>query len=349
MVNKVVMIILGFTSLGASLTLLGCGRQQQSLVARAANTNTILSAVTPNPPIFRTPPVVENSFLDHTTYALLAKSGKLYPTPDDELRPSRVFEPGLLRVTISGQMVANGETWYEVNRGEYARGEDITILRSSNFRGVLVQRQPELPFGWIIADVRPSKTPGAEPDASSAELKRYAFISAITAIKAHAPGVWYEIGNSRWVESKSIAVVGASARPKDISESEFWTDVNLDQQTLAAYEGARMVFATLLSSGLEKSPTREGLFSVRLRAVSGKMSGDEGTPDYYYTEDVPYVMYFDKGIALHGAYWHDRFGSQVSHGCVNLPPKDAEWLYSWSERAPRGLKVWVHSVRPSES
>lgn len=111
-----------------------------------------------------------------------------------------------------------------------------------------------------------------------------------------------------------------------------------------------MVFATLVSSGLNRWPTYEGTFQVdpQYRYVAEKMSGAEGRVDYYFVEDVPHTMYFDKlnEIALHGAYWHDRFGYKHSHGCVNMPPQDSEWVFYWSEKAENDLWVHVHTSDP---
>ncbi len=346
MIERRIIIVLGYASVGVLLALTGCSghRANTSLAVRATDSKITLPAATPSPLMFGVPPAVTDSFLDHTTYALLAPASKLYPKPDAQTRPVRIFQSGLLRVTLAGQVEANGENWYEVNPGEYARAEAVTILHRSEFRGVLVAQPSERPFGWLTADVHPSKAPGAEPDTSGVALKRYTFIPAISAVETKARATWYNIGDDRWIEQTAIRVVNTKARPKGISEHDFWTEINLNQNTLAAYEGDRMVFATLIATGLDKTPTNAGLFKVGQRNTQGRMTGGAGTTDYYYTEDVPYVMYFDQGIALHGAYWHDRFGTQVSHGCVNLPPKDAEWLYSWAGRAPSGLWVWVHSV-----
>mgnify|MGYP002625892858 FL=1 len=77
------------------------------------------------------------------------------------------------------------------------------------------------------------------------------------------------------------------------------------------------------------------------------MSGAEGKIDYYFIEDVPHTMYFDYDIALHGAFWHDRFGYKHSHGCVNMPPRDAEWVFNWSAGAPNDLWVWSHTSDPN--
>ena len=61
------------------------------------------------------------------------------------------------------------------------------------------------------------------------------------------------------------------------------------------------------------------------------MSGAYNQPDFYYIQEVPWTMYFDGDIALHGAYWHDGFGYRKSHGCVNMTVTDAHWLFNWSE------------------
>jgi lipoprotein-anchoring transpeptidase ErfK/SrfK len=68
------------------------------------------------------------------------------------------------------------------------------------------------------------------------------------------------------------------------------------------------------------------------------MSGGSGA-DYYYLPNVPHVMYFYGGYGLHGTYWHNNFGTPMSHGCVNLSQTDAEWLYNW---ASVGTKVVTH-------
>jgi lipoprotein-anchoring transpeptidase ErfK/SrfK len=73
-----------------------------------------------------------------------------------------------------------------------------------------------------------------------------------------------------------------------------------------------------------------GTFLIHAKHVSATMDGDEAT-DSYDLRDVPYIQYFFEGYALHGAFWHDDFGKPRSHGCVNLAPADAAWLFEWTD------------------
>ena len=112
-----------------------------------------------------------------------------------------------------------------------------------------------------------------------------------------------------------------------------------------------------MSSGLPQWDTDSGLFRIFMKVRQAKMSGREGKPDYYFLEDVPYAMYFNKDMALHSAYWHDKFGFKHSHGCVNLPLSSAVWLWNWTtpdaadksfvkvsdqKNNTEGTWVWVH-------
>jgi lipoprotein-anchoring transpeptidase ErfK/SrfK len=120
-----------------------------------------------------------------------------------------------------------------------------------------------------------------------------------------------------------------------------WIEIDLYEQTVAVYDGGRLVFATMISSGIEPFWTRPGLFQITEKLETTPMSGsfEIDRSDYYYLEDVPWTMYFDEARALHGAYWHTGYGYPRSHGCVNISPGDARWLYDWAEV---GDWVFVH-------
>jgi LysM repeat protein len=115
---------------------------------------------------------------------------------------------------------------------------------------------------------------------------------------------------------------------------EKWIDINLSQQRITAYQGQTPVYSAIVSTGLPGTPTVVGTFSVYVKYIGTPMSGPG-----YYLPNVPHTMYFYRGYAIHGAYWHNNFGTPMSHGCVNLSLPDAEWFYNWT---PVGTKVVSH-------
>jgi lipoprotein-anchoring transpeptidase ErfK/SrfK len=127
--------------------------------------------------------------------------------------------------------------------------------------------------------------------------------------------------------------IPAPASPGTIDE-ERWIDVDLSEQRLTAFEGTAPVHTFLVSTGLPATPTPVGQFRIWIKLRSDDMSGPG-----YYIEDVPYVMYFYQGYGLHGVTWHGNFGHPMSHGCVNLPTEEAEWLFGFADV---GTLVNVH-------
>lgn len=122
-----------------------------------------------------------------------------------------------------------------------------------------------------------------------------------------------------------------------------WIEVSLRQQKLVAYEDGKPVFEALVSTGLARSPTVTGRFRIYLKLLYSDMSG----PGYYFRK-VPYVMYFYRGYALHGTYWHNNFGRPMSRGCVNLRIEDARWLFNWTDPPlpPRANFVYSSPENP---
>jgi LysM repeat protein len=113
-----------------------------------------------------------------------------------------------------------------------------------------------------------------------------------------------------------------------------WIDVDLSSQRLYAYQGNGVVRSMVVSTGISRYPTPPGRFRIYSKYPSVTMSGPG-----YYLPGVPHTMFFYKGYAIHGTYWHNNFGTPMSHGCINLTRGDAAWLYSW---APVGTSVVIH-------
>jgi len=157
-------------------------------------------------------------------------------------------------------------------------------------------------------------------------------VGEMGALRTVSGTTWLMIGPDEWIDkSKTALVYPASTPPQGITNGR-WIEVNLLEQTISVYQNNRLVFATLTSTGIPGWWTRPGLFQVTEKLEKTPMSGafEADRSDYYYLEDVPWTMYFDEARALHGAYWHNYFGYEQSHGCVNLSPGDSHWLYLWA-------------------
>lgn len=274
--------------------------------------------------------------------------------------PLREFLAGDNWVSVMGEVEYEGELWYQINPGEFVRAGHLSFTSPSRFRGVFPTEQPRYPFAWINRDVRPSFSP-AGAERSDMLLRRYEMIT-IYAQEHIGNQMWYLIGQDQWVEQSYTARVTVSPIPEGVGPDEKWIEVNTYEQTLAAYEGERMVFATLVSTGRRETWTPNGLNRMWGKLPTTPMinrSVGPGSPAYYYLEDVEWTQYFIGAYAIHAAYWHNSFGFTRSHGCVNMSILDAKWLFEWTEpHVPAGARivqssesqpgtwVWVHMTSP---
>jgi lipoprotein-anchoring transpeptidase ErfK/SrfK len=224
------------------------------------------------------------------------------------------------------------------------------VVEPSAVNGVALMEDEDLP----VAIVTDAWIPSYERLESGALQKSAGFakrtLLKIAEEKQKIGGVGYwQTREGLLVPAAGVSVIEKrSSFPSVATGTRKWIDIALKAQTLVAYVGTRAVYATLVSSGAgglgdpEKVPaTVQGTFMIYAKHVTETMDGDEDKGDSFNLRDVPFVQYFHKGYALHGAYWHDDFGRWRSHGCVNLAPKDAAWLFDWTD--PPVPAEW-HSV-----
>jgi uncharacterized protein YraI len=105
-----------------------------------------------------------------------------------------------------------------------------------------------------------------------------------------------------------------------------WIDIDLSEQRLDAYEGAKQVGSFLVSTGVAAYPTEKGQYKIYVKYRFTDMHGPG-----YFLPDVPFNMFYSGDFSIHGTYWHHNFGTPMSHGCVNMDIKDAEWLFDFAE------------------
>ena len=240
--------------------------------------------------------------------------------------------------------------WLQRPEGTWMRAKDIKLFVPSKFEGVRDGGQDAFVFVRRKAVIQPPRDPtvkvakGVKPAKPTPEqilartVKRYDHLPLL----GEQNGRVLVPGGS--LPSNAVRIVRTVSRPKGVAATDRWIHINLHQQVLTAYEGDKRVFGTLISSGkddLKSHMTPEGTFKVYAKTVHSSMRGKPW--DDYFAEEVPWTVHYDNGRALHGAYWHDQFGIQKSHGCVNLSPADAAWLFQWI--APALPDGW-HSILP---
>ena len=184
------------------------------------------------------------------------------------------------------------------------------------------------------AGISPTPEPAEKPTSAPTEIPDEAASSISNATEtpgAMAMDIVADTPTSEYVAPTSSAPLPAVASSGNGTR---WIDVDLTNQRVYAYEGDAVVNSFIVSTGTWLTPTVTGQYNIYVKYRSTKMSGPG-----YYLPDVPYVMYFYKGYGLHGTYWHNNFGTPMSHGCVNLRTDEAAWLFDW---ASIGTLVNVH-------
>jgi hypothetical protein len=314
----------------------------------------------PELPLIDLSPDPDEDVVPHTYARVMTLPLSIYRHPMEAamgLPPVRILYSGDQWVSVEGQVEYEGRQWIQINEQEFVPADALAWARPSRFQGVFLTDQPQYPFAWVNRSIRPSITPKGPPN-SNAYYYRYEVVTIFAQEYRGTNELWYLVGADQWIEQSYVSKVTVDPPPPGVGGGERWIEVDLFEQTLAAYEGSRMVYATLVSSGRTGHTTESGLFRIWSKLPATKMSTpdeQDGSEEWYFLEDVPWTMYFNGPTALHASYWHDSFSFVRSHGCVNLAPRDAEWLFGWtSPYVPDGSRgvyetgtwIWVHDVSP---
>jgi lipoprotein-anchoring transpeptidase ErfK/SrfK len=254
----------------------------------------------------------------------------------------QTFLPGFVYVSYTDRVDTGHGIYYMLQSGGWIPGKGARVGEYSLFQGLQFRSTPPNAFAWPLpfytGSIPVYRAPGYNAPLTDKILYPYVDIVQVYDTQ-NADGVdWNMIGPDQWVEARIFATVTPNTSPPEGVTTGRWIDVDLEEQTLAVYDNFQLVFATVIATGLEPFWTRPGLFQIYVKKETETMRNNDPT-DYYYLDNVPWTMYFDKARALHGAYWRTRFGYPQSHGCVNLSVGDAHWLFNW---AHEGDFVYVH-------
>ncbi|HUI87535.1 MAG TPA: L,D-transpeptidase family protein [Anaerolineales bacterium] len=124
----------------------------------------------------------------------------------------------------------------------------------------------------------------------------------------------------------------------DPATKKIVVDATPQHQTLSCFEGKNEVYFCRISTGDDQADfstpvgdqaVARKIYSIHMAANLGKAAGSSNG---YDTMAVPWPTFFNLtvGAAIHGVFWHNYFGQQKSHGCINVAPEDAKWIFRWT-------------------
>ena len=211
--------------------------------------------------------------------------------------------------------------------GEPLRVPVVSVVELSADRSASIPT----PGSYVVHVVQPGESLAGIAAAYDTTLRRILEVNDVDT--AVTPGMRILVPPTSYAEIFGDATMGPEGYPlyPAVPTAEKWVSVDLSHQRAYAWEGNKLIKRCAISSGKARTPTVTGVFRIWAKVSSQTMSGGSyATGDYYNLPGVQWVQYFYRDYALHGAYWHNRFGTPTSHGCVNLTNTDAKWLYEWT-------------------
>jgi lipoprotein-anchoring transpeptidase ErfK/SrfK len=314
---------------------------------------------TPSTNRYGVPPAKVSNHLPYTYSRVITKRAPRYfriPTVQEEKQARRAMDkkgptPEVVSSLMEGDYFlalaeketrkADGAVFYRTIRGRFVLESDVELRNPDVVRGEELGRDGwRLPLAIVYGEDRDLLSlDGSTPQVTGKAQKHGRFVVEKELTKGD---VAYVSGAAGAVRRDEVRIARKSERPSGVPADGKWIHVDLSQQTLVAYEGDKAVYATVISSGKEGYEPPTGLFEVQQKYISTTMNARDPIDGFYEVEEVPWTLYYHGGYALHGAYWHTDFGKVRSHGCTNIAPVDARWLYYWSE--PEVPAAW-HAVR----
>lgn len=271
------------------------------------------------------------------TDAPLINDASVTLLPDEHATRVYVVQPGDTLASVADHFHTSPARVAELNRlaatvalrtGEPLRVPAVSQVEFSADRSASIPT----PGSYFVHVVQPGESLAGIADAYDTTLRQLLEVNDIDSA-AVKPGMRVLVPPTTYAEIFGDAAMGPDGYPlyPAVPTEGKWVSVDLSHQRAYAWEGNKLIKRFAISSGKARTPTVTGVFRIWAKVTSQTMSGGSyATGDYYNLPGVQWVQYFYRDYALHGAYWHNRFGTPTSHGCVNLTNADAKWLYEWT-------------------
>lgn len=293
-------------------------------------------------------PSVEPGAILPYDYAFIATDGtRAFAHPSDYFADEYHSALGQgFGVILSGRTLYDGVPFVKTRRQLYIQADQIRPARGSGFQGVAIEEGQPLDLAFT------KRRNVSIHERRSGRVTRRAGHREVLHVAAEHRG-WLELKDGTWVRRRDVHLAAPSERPESAPEGDdwegTWIDVSIAEQVLVAYRGDRAVYATLVSTGRNRpthaTPLGEHRLWVKLAFSDMDNLERDDVSENYALERVPWVQYFEGANGLHAAFWHDDFGRRKSHGCVNLSPRDARYLFDFTEPS---LPVGWTAVFPRE-
>lgn len=279
-------------------------------------------------------------------------AGRALPTPEGQTNHGQELVAARMKprqgLSLLQTLLFEGRRYGVTTDLDVVPTDRLRPIQGSEHHGVELGKGLDFPFALVRSETAKLKRyeKGKLVDAGPAE---YWSVLKLTGKQSFfQKRLHFETTDGTYISDQDASRLDqAKKMPAWGKNGERWFDINVSKQTLVAYQGTKAVYATLISTGeagledpAHSKATKRGIFRIHTKHVSTTMDSD-AVGEEFELRDVPYVQYFEEGYALHGAYWHDRFGTPKSHGCINLTPEDARRLFFFTD--PPLPEGW-HSV-----
>jgi len=268
-----------------------------------------------------------------------------YQEPNPKSKRAKLYWRDLVvpitNTTIGDDEAAHNRVWYELEDGGYAYSGSIQPVRT------LLNEAYAIPTKGALGEVSVPFTDAYLEADRNAELVYRLYYETVhwitSAVKAADGSTWYSLLDDKYeqyyfiparhmrlIPNEELAPLSPNVPPE---QKRF--EVRLDDQLLLAYENGQTVFATRISTGGKrlsgKYTTPDGDFITYHKRPTRHMAAGDIASSGFDLPGVPWVSYITEGgISFHGTYWHNDYGRPRSHGCINMTPQAAKWLYRWT-------------------
>ena len=248
----------------------------------------------------------------------------------------------ITNTTVGEDESAYNRVWYQVEDDGYVYSGGIQPVRT------ILNTPQQISLAGALGEVSvPFTDTHIQADAASAVVYRLYYESVhwviASAINPVDGQIWYSLLDDKFqqqyfAQGKHIRLLSdgelAPLSP-DVPAEEKLVVVNLPNQLVMAYERNQLVYATRVSTGgllrKGKYTTPDGEFVTYHKRPTRHMAAGDLASDGFDLPGVPWVSYIhEKGYSFHGTYWHNDYGRPRSHGCINMTPQAAKWLFRWT-------------------